>query len=135
MPGGEPYAQNGARSSSETSFDLAQINHYALRSLDSWLIKRARGGAFKTDHVMGLEYWKCFDRKGCQDETIRRYDAGAARYMDLFRRDTQLMKLHQTAVDWHERKAAELRADPAMQELITAIESRLIPPPGRVQRS
>jgi hypothetical protein len=127
LPGGQPYAQNDTRSSVNTSYELAQVNHYALRSLDSYLIKRVRGSAFRIGEVIDLEYWTCFDRNGYQDESIRRYDEGAARWMDLFRKDARLMNLHQASVDWYERKAAELRCEPELQDLIAAIEGRKIP--------
>jgi hypothetical protein len=127
LPGGQPYAQNDTRSSIRPSYDLAQINHYALRSLDSYLVKRARGSAFTINEVAYLEYWSCFDRNGYPDDSIGRYDEGAARWMDLFRKDARLMQLHQASVDWYERKAAALRADAEMQELEKRVrESDLI---------
>lgn len=127
LPGGQPYVQNGARSSVKATYDHAQVNHYALRSLDSYLVKRARGSPANTNQIMNLEYWETFDRNGCKDVSIRRYDEGAAHWMNLFRKDAQLMELHRASVDWYERKAAELRASPELQELIIAIESRHIP--------
>jgi len=66
---------------------------------------------------LDLEYWTLFDRTHLYDDSIRRYDEGAARWMDLFRKDARLMRLHQASVDWYERKAAELRAEPELQEL------------------
>lgn len=117
LPGGQPYAQNGERSATAPSYDLAQINHYALRSFDAYLVKRARGSAFRSNEVIDLEYWTLFDRARSHDDSIRRYDEGAARWMELFRKDARLMKLHRASVDWYERTAAKMRADPQLQEL------------------
>jgi hypothetical protein len=117
LPGGQLYAQNGERSATEPAYNLAQINHYALRSFDSYLVKRARGSAFRIDELIDLEYWTLFDRTRFHDDSIRRYDEGADRWMDVFRKDAQLMKLHQASVDWYKRKAAELRDHPELQEL------------------
>jgi hypothetical protein len=44
--------------------------------------------------------------------------------MDLFRKDMRLMKLHQASVDWYERMAAKMRADPQLQELENKVRSR-----------
>lgn len=117
LPGGQLYAQNGTRSAIKPSYDIAQVNHYALRSLDAFLVKRARGSAFTINEIADLEYWTCFDRNGYPDDSIRRYDEGAARWMELFRKDARLMQLHQASVDWYERKAAELRAAPQLRAL------------------
>ena len=125
LPGGQPYFHNGTRSSVKTSFDLAQVNHYALRSLDSYLVKRDRGPGFQTKMTIGLDYWRCFDRNHCQDDSIRRYDEEAARWMALFQRDAQLIKLHQASVAWHEQKAREMRAAPELRALIAALEEKL----------
>jgi hypothetical protein len=124
LPGGLPYSENGERSSTATSFDIAQINHYALRSLDSYLIKRARGSAFEADKFLGLNYWKCFDRKATLDASILRYHRRAAHWTRMFRTDATLAALHQRAVTWYRRKAAELRADSRLHDLINAIESK-----------
>ena len=125
LPGGQPYSHNGTRSSTETSFDLAQVNHYALRSLDSYLVKRARGPGFHTKTVIGLEYWACFDRNRCKDDSILRYDTATARWTDTFRQDAELIELHRASVDWHTQKAREMRAAPELQSLISAIEEKL----------
>jgi hypothetical protein len=91
LPDGEPHAQNETRSSIRPSFHLAQVNHCALRSFDSCIVKRARCSLFRIDEAIDLEHWNLFDRARFHDDPIRSYDEGTARWMDLFRKDARLM--------------------------------------------
>ena len=72
MDGG--IADNGWRSSLKTIgyYDLIQLNHYALRSAESYLIKRQRGRALHVDRSIGLNYWLRMDFNSYKDVTIKR---------------------------------------------------------------
>lgn len=130
LPGGVPYIVRGARTVNQPSFDVAQVNHYALRSADSYLVKRARGRANHMSHVLGLEYWDRFNLNAMEDTSIRRYDADVNRWREMFFKDADLATLHQASVDWYQRKADELRADPELQDLIAGIDRSLPTKPG-----
>jgi len=133
LPGGLPYIVQGERTAHLPSFDVAQVNHYALRSVDSYLVKRARGRANHMTHVLGLDYWHRFNLNATEDPSIRRYDDSVTRWMDLFRKDSDLMALHRASVDWYRQKADDLRADPELADLIAGIEATLprAPTPGQ----
>jgi len=49
---------------------LAQINHYPLRDLQSFLIKCARGSASHVDRKIDHKYWTKFDRNDEEDTSI-----------------------------------------------------------------
>jgi hypothetical protein len=125
LPGGVPYIRDGKRTVNQPSFDVAQVNHYALRSVDSYLVKRARGRANHMTHVLGLDYWHKFNHNDMEDTSIRRYDDKVAEWHDRLMSDAQLKALHQVSVDWYARKADELRADPELAELIAGINATL----------
>ena len=102
-------AHNGWRSSKKTvGYDLLQLNHYALRSAESFLIKRQRGRALHVDRAIGINYWIRMDWSDFRDITIKRnLPRLRAEYARLMQ-DPALAKAHADGVAWHKAKAAEL---------------------------
>ncbi|WP_375173454.1 glycosyltransferase family 2 protein [Pseudooceanicola sp.] len=110
--------KNGWRSSkSSIGYDLLQLNHYALRSADSYLIKRQRGRALHVDRSIGLNYWIRMDWCDYTDVTIQRNLPRLRAEMDRLLADPELRRLHDTGFAWHQAKAAELHDKPEFQEL------------------
>ncbi|MFY0692180.1 MAG: glycosyltransferase family 2 protein [Paracoccaceae bacterium] len=118
LPGGKDYVVNRERTDNPPVFDHAQVNHYALRSMDSFLVKRARGRANHSHHVLGADYWNRFNLNDEEDTSIDRYNALSHGLAKELKADPVLKELHAWAVDWHKRKAASLRMDPEMDGLI-----------------
>ncbi len=125
LPGGATYVRDGKRTSAPPTFEFAQVNHYALRSLDSYLVKRDRGRANHAHHTLGLDYWNKFNLNDAEDLSVRRYDARVEEFMDQFFEDFRLRKLHNAAVAWHSEKSADLRANPDLGPMIEKMESSL----------
>ena len=119
---GQPMGQNvkekGWRSELKTvGYDLIQLNHYALRSAESFLIKRQRGRALHVDRTIGLNYWVRMDWSDNKDVTIQRNLDRMGREMWALLEDETLAALHAGGVVWHKAKAAELHKKPEFQEL------------------
>ncbi len=123
LPMGDIYVENGVRTQNPPSYEYAQVNHYALRSLDSYLVKRARGRANHTKHELGAEYWQKFNLHGEEDTSIRRYDKEKKALVSELMSDKILKDLHEKSVEWHKRKAASMRMDPDMDDLIAELKS------------
>lgn len=123
LPGGKLYIKDGQRTDNPPLFTHAQVNHYALRSMESFLIKRARGRANHSSHVLGMEYWNKFNLNDEQDTSIERYKAKKDMLVAELKKDDVLHRLHQEAVTWHERKAKAMRMDPELDNLTTALEA------------
>lgn len=102
-------------------YRVAQVNHYALRSLDSFLVKRARGRVNHVGEAMDLAYWRRFDRAEVEDRAIQRYAQASAEWRARLLADAPLAALHRAAVAWHRARIATLRADPATAALIAQI--------------
>ncbi|WGW03064.1 glycosyltransferase family 2 protein [Tropicibacter oceani] len=119
--------RNGWRSSKQSiGYDLIQLNHYALRSAESFLIKRQRGRALHVDRSIGLNYWIRMDWGGNRDVTIKRNIPRVRAEMDRLLQDAPLRQLHQRGLDWHRAKADELHRMPEFQELYQqALDLRL----------
>lgn len=122
LPGGDIYLENGARTENPPSFEHAQVNHYALRSRDSYLVKRARGRANHTKHELGVDYWNKFNLSGETDTSIKRYEKATAAFVAELKSDPVLKDLHDKAVEWHKRKAASMRMDPDMDAMIEELK-------------
>ncbi|WP_299653829.1 glycosyltransferase family 2 protein [uncultured Tateyamaria sp.] len=111
-------AENGWRSSKKSiGYDLLQLNHYALRSAESFLIKRQRGRALHVDRSIGINYWIRMDWSDFRDITIKRNLPRLRTEYDALMQDAELRKWHDYGLTWHRTKADELHANPEFQDL------------------
>ncbi len=119
--------KNGWRNSKKSiGYDLIQLNHYALRSAESFLIKRQRGRALHVDRSIGLNYWIRMDWNDHRDITIKRNIPRVTAERDRLLQDPELARLHAQALDWHRAKADELHAMDEFQDLYRqALDVRL----------
>ena len=120
-------AENGWRSSKKSiGYDLLQLNHYALRSAESFLIKRQRGRALHVDRSIGLNYWIRMDWSDFRDITIKRNIPRVRQEYDRLMQDDTLRTWHQSGMDWHQAKAIELHGMPEFEDLYQqALEVKL----------
>lgn len=86
------------------NFGLAQLNHYPLGSMESFVLKADRGRAVHSEDMLGLDYW--VERNFCttDDDTIRRYDVARDAHLDSLRADAALAMLHDAAVAWRKTR-------------------------------
>ena len=109
---------NGWRSSKKSiGYDLLQLNHYALRSAESFLVKRQRGRALHVDRSIGLNYWIRMDWNDHRDITIQRNLPRMQAEMDRLLADETLRALHEAGLAWHRAKAAELHQQEEFEAL------------------
>ena len=120
----EEYFKAGWAAHRNIATDHARLHHYAVRSADSFLVKRDRG---RTNHIyieQGLEYWADMNLSMVEDRSIApRIPAMEAEFARLME-DPKLARLHKTAVDWHAGKVAALKSAPdwaAFQDRIVGI--------------
>ena len=90
-------------------YRLAQLNHYALGSIESYLLKCDRGRPNREASVMGVDYW--VDRNFCdvEDRSILALDSTGLRAGLVA--DAVLGPLHQVAVAWRRARFRSLMAD------------------------
>ena len=111
-------AHNGWRSSKKNiGYDLLQLNHYALRSAESFLIKRQRGRALHVDRSIGINYWIRMDWCDFRDITIKRNVPRVRAEYDALMADKKLAAFHQQGLEWHRAKARELHEMPEFSDL------------------
>lgn len=110
-------------SKSHWGYTYATLNHYAVRSAESFLIKRERGKVNRTKRDQGLAYWFRMNHNAEEDRSILRLrvriEAEKAALLSL----PGAREAHDKAVAWHEDRIGVLRSDPdyaAFYESITS---------------
>jgi hypothetical protein len=114
----------GWRSITRTvGYDWAQLNHYAVKSIDSYAIRKFRGNVnFKKDKY-NSDYWSLQDRNEVRDDAMLRYTNERRRIFDVLLTDPVLNRLHFAALDRAETKLAEFKATPAYDDLVSALKA------------
>ncbi|PWK56335.1 glycosyl transferase family 2 [Silicimonas algicola] len=113
---------------------FAQVNHYILRDLTSFLVKHARGSANAPHRDLGLNYWRTHNRN---EAVVTSLADRAPAIRDEMRRlnelsDGRLMPLRARAVRQHRLRVEEMLKDDAVAALRDAIlaemEAAPVPP-------
>ncbi|MFN3971060.1 MAG: glycosyltransferase family 2 protein [Gemmobacter sp.] len=125
LPGGIPLVPQHHRLFVQADYRYAQVNHYALRSGQSFLVKRDRGRVNHMGQDMGLDYWDRFDHAEEPCDAIQRIAPAVAEWRARLMADDVLAGLHRAAVRWHRARASALAADPAWAGMVAAIRERL----------
>lgn len=110
------------------NYGLAQINHYPLGAMESYVLKADRGRAVHSDHILGLDYWVERNFNIDLDDSIRRYDTTRDGYLTELRADTELSDLHETAVAWRKTRFDALLQEDTYRGLFGRL---LMAPPSR----
>ncbi len=105
----------------------AQINHYSLRSAESYLVKCARGLPNSKITQLDLSYWAERNFNTVEDTTIHRQLPGMQAKLAELKTDSTLRELHEKAVEWHHQEIKRALANPALLKLyLTAIITETI---------
>ncbi len=103
------YIDDGWRSTKLSwGYGLATLNHYAVRSVESFLVKRDRGRVNHINRDQGLEYWQIFNRNDEEANSIIPAARRAEAITRMLKADQVLADLHASSVEWHRAKIAEL---------------------------
>ena len=108
-------------------YNLVTLNHYILRSAESFLVKRERGRINHVDQDQGMSYWAERNYTTETDHSIRAQIPAAKKVLATLLRDAPLAKLHQDAVAWHRARIATLMQDPDYRTLYKAITDPKLP--------
>lgn len=103
-------------------YALGQINHYPIRSMETFLTKSRKGNVVAIDSFVGIEYWRDRNGSGDTDTTIRARLPAARRELDRLLAEPGVAALHAAAVDIHRAEIAELRQDAQAMDLLTRMK-------------
>lgn len=114
----------GWRSITRTvGYDWVQLNHYAVKSVDSYAIRKMRGNVNNKADKYNSDYWSLQDRNEVRDDTMLRYSEVRNRIISLLLADPTLRRLHDAAVERAEIRLAELKQTDAYRSLVTSLST------------
>ncbi len=118
----ERYLREGWRSGIDCwGYDLVTLHHYAVRSCDSFLVKRDRGRANHIARPQDIAYWNTYNRNDAEDTSILPRLGLARSARQVFARDPVIGPLHAKAVAWHKARIAALKASPREAAFLKAV--------------
>ena len=104
-------------------YDLVSINHYAVRSAESFLVKRDRGRVNHTMRDQGEDYWGRMNHNAEEDLSIQHLATAVAAEKSALLAIPGVSEAHQRSVAWHQRRIGQLMTDPDQAALYATITS------------
>ena len=98
-------------------YQWAQMNHYAVKSVDSYAIRKFRGNVNNKKDKYNADYWSLQDRNEVYDDKILRYTERRKQIMEELLTDPVLSRLHYAAIEKVGARLEEYRATDAYAEL------------------
>ncbi len=97
--------------------DFATLNHYALRSLDSYLVKADRGDVNRENRAFDDTYWRERNDPAFRDLSIGRYLPALETAIAGLKSDPEIAALHAAAVARHRARRDALLQSPACRRM------------------
>lgn len=120
----ESQWRNAWRSNSDTfGYEMVSLNHYAVRSAESFLVKRDRGRVNHVDRDQGMAYWFRMNHNCVPDNRMQRVLPLLQAEYDRILRDPEIAAAHQACVAAHRAKIDELKQQPKYQEFYAELTS------------
>lgn len=95
------------------TYSLVSLEHYPLRSLESYLIKMSRGDVVVAKKQVSRSYWRKRNRSTEFTSQYKKQSALAKEYFEAyFKPDQELMDIHDRSCEAHKLKAKRLQKDP-----------------------
>ncbi len=113
----------------QDNFGLAQLNHYALGAMESYLVKCDRGRANRDAQAFDMGYWIDRNFSDTEDRSILALDPAVQPLIEKLKSDPTLSALHMQAVAWRHARIAALLTEEPWRALFGRL---LLAPPSRV---
>lgn len=98
------------------SYKKVVLDHFPLRSLNSYLVKMFRGDVVVKNKMVSQRYWRQRDRDSDLSSNFNRQKAGFQKEYDKLMKDKKLAKIHKDCCDAHQARITELLDDPTFQQ-------------------
>ncbi len=109
--------------------DYATLNHYALRSLDSYLVKNDRGDVNREFREFDDTYWRERNDNAYFDDSILRYSKPLAKEIAALKKLKGINALHEECVALHKAKLEELMTQKTYQDMRKQLQTASHYPP------
>lgn len=116
------YTDGGAKAiDAVNSVQFAQLNHYAIRSMEGFLVKADRGDAMVDERLgaAALSYWNSYNTVGDEDFRYAKPSSVAREIRHAFAQDSELSEWHSYALEAHRTKVARILNTKEGRELAT----------------
>lgn len=118
LPMEDYFKFRGWRSIRRTiGYDWVQMNHYAIKSIDAYAVRKFRGNVNLKKDKYNADYWALQDRNEVKDTNILRYSAKRAAIAAQLLTDPVLNRLHNEALDRIEARLDDFKKTDAYAEL------------------
>ena len=109
----------GWRSITRTvGYGWVQLNHYAVKSVDSYALRKLRGNVNNKSDKYNTDYWSLQDRNEVRDETMLRYTEKRNQIMSMLLSDPELHRLHFAGLERVEQRLAVVRQTDDYRQLV-----------------
>lgn len=98
------------------TYDLVVLDHFPLRSLNSYLVKMHRGDVVVPDKMVSPRYWRMRDRQSDLTSTFERQRKGFDLVYNKLMADKKLAAIHEKCCEAHAERIAEIVNVPVFQE-------------------
>lgn len=107
----------------------ATLNHYALRSLDSYLVKNDRGDVNRENRAFDDTYWRERNDPAWEDRSIQRLLPALQDAMAELMSDPQIAALHADCVARHKARRDALLEQPEYRDMRAQLRAASTLPP------
>jgi hypothetical protein len=102
-------------------YDWGQINHYAIKSIDAYSLRKFRGNANLKKDKYNADYWSLQDRNEVEDRRIARHAARRDAIMAALLEDPEVRRLHEAAHARAEARLADYQRSPDYQAYVQTL--------------
>jgi Glycosyl transferase family 2 len=102
-------------------YDWAQVNHYAVKSVDAYALRKLRGNVNLKKDKYNTDYWSLQDRNEVEDIRIARHRARRDEIIGALLQDPTVRRLHEAAIARVEERLASHKATAAYRELVESL--------------
>ncbi|MEM9715903.1 MAG: glycosyltransferase family 2 protein, partial [Pseudomonadota bacterium] len=129
LPMEDYFKFRGWRSIRRTvGYDWAQMNHYAVKGVDAYALRKLRGNVNNKKNKYNADYWSLQDRNEVKDTAILSHSARRAEIMSALLEDPVLRAYHEAALARVHARLAEIKKTPDYAKLKSElIEASKIP--------
>ncbi len=107
----DEFSLSGWRSTKPTlGYGLAELNHYAVKSYEAYLLRRVRGNVNNKEDKYNAAYFALFDRNEIEAKHAHRHVPAVKALMAQMLADPVLGDLQARALDFHAARVAKLRS-------------------------
>jgi hypothetical protein len=113
-------------------YDWAQVNHYAVKSMDAYALRKLRGNVNLKKDKYNTDYWALQDRNEVEDTRIARHRARRDEIIAALLQDPTVRRLHEAAIARVEERLASHKATDAYRDLVESLVAASAVPIAKV---